>query len=687
MKPGRAFRHLASALLAALFLTPAAALEKVSLQLNWKHQFQFAGYYAAIEKGYFRDAGFEVSLRELPAGGDPVAAVLKGQADYGVAASELALHRGQGKPVLALAVIVQHSPLVLLANRRRIASIDALSDSRIMLMPHESELFAYLKREGIERYTAVPHSFEPADLIAGKVDAISGYATDEPFLLRQQGFPYVAYAPKAAGIDFYGDTLFTLGSRARAQPAEVQAFRDAALRGWNYAMAHPEEIADLILSRYSTRHSRAHLLFEATELRRLMQPDLIEIGQMSATRWQQIAMTYAELGMLPAGFSIDGLMLPPGPRGTPAWVWPALGLAALLLLMVTVAAAHYARLTRRLTREIDSREAAEAALRASEERYRRLAEQSQDVIWTVDLATRRFTYVSPAVEKVRGYKPEEVIGQSIDEALAPASREHVAALLEDHLRRLAAGDATAMSATAEIEQLHKDGSPVHAEVVASFLLDESGQPVAMLGIARNNAERRAAEAELRMVNDRLLQQLQEIGQLQEALKEQASRDSLTGCFNRRYLDETLERELWRARREGYPLAVVILDLDHFKLINDTYGHLAGDEALRVLAERLRADIRHEDVLCRYGGEEFVILMPRMPLVVAAERAERWRASIAAIRVRFGSFELHFTTSAGVAAYPDHARMPDDLMQCADDALYQAKNAGRNRVVVFAQPTA
>jgi len=684
MSPGATFRSLFVALLAVALPLTAGALEKVVLQLNWKHQFQFAGYYAAVAKGYFRAAGFDVELRELPDGGDPVAIVLAGQADFGVAASELALHRGLGKPVVALAVIVQHSPLVLLANRRRVPTIDALAERRIMLLPHETELQVYLRRQGVTRHTAVPHSFNPVDLIAGKVDAISGYSTDEPFLLRQQGFPYVAFSPKEAGIDFYGDTLFATAERVKERPAAIAAFRAAALRGWQQAMSHPEEIADLILSRYSQRHTRDHLLFEAAEMRRLMQPDLVDIGQMSAARWQQIGMAYAEVGMLPKDFSLAGLIWDDEPRRLPAWVWPALALTGLLLMMVTTSAAHYARLSRRLSAEMDSRAAAEAALRASEERYRRLAEQSKDVIWTVDLETLRFTYISQAIESARGYKPEEVIGQPMADSLSAESFARVMALLDEHRQRLLAGDATAISGMAEIEQVHKDGSLVPAEVMASFLLDDSGTPVALLGIARNNAERRAAEAQLRAANERLQQQLDEIGQLQEALREQAIRDSLTGCFNRRYLDETLERELWRARREGYPLAVVILDLDHFKQINDTYGHLAGDEVLRVLAERLRTDIRHEDVLCRYGGEEFVILMPRMPLSIAAERAERWRASIAAIRVRFGSFELRFTSSAGVAAYPDHARMPDDLMHCADLALYQAKENGRNRVVVFAQ---
>ncbi|MFZ2266109.1 MAG: diguanylate cyclase [Azonexus sp.] len=676
-------------LLAFLFLVltllPAQALEKVRVQLNWKHQFQFAGYYAAIEKGYFRAAGFEVSLQELPAGGDPVQAVLHGDADFGVAASELALHRGQGHPVVALAVIVQHSPLVLLANRRKIPSIDALSEQRIMLLPHEAELLAYLKREGVDSFVTVPHSFELADLVSGKVDAMSAYVTDEPFLLRQQNFPYLAYAPSATGINFYGDTLFTTERRVRSSAAAVRAFREAALKGWEYAMANPGEVAELIIERYSTRHSKAHLLFEAAEMKRLMQPELVEIGQMSATHWQQIGQTYAELGMLPANFSLDGLLYESEPRRLPAWVWPAFVAGGLVILGAALMAWYFARLNRRLSKEILTRQATEQALGDSEERYRRLAEQSKDVIWTLDLASRRFTYMSPAVERARGFSVAEAMQQSLEQALMPASYERAMGLLQEHLQRLQAGDTTAISAMFEIDQPHKGGGVVSSEVVASFMLDADGRPVAILGVSRDISERREVEAQLRAANERLQNQLKEIEHLQVTLQEQAIRDSLTGCFNRRYLDETLERELSRARREGYPLALVILDLDHFKLINDTYGHQAGDEALKELAQRLHADIRQEDVLCRYGGEEFIVLMPRMPLAVAAQRAESWRQAIADIRVHFGNFELKFTTSAGVAAYPEHGKMADKLTQAADLALYLAKHEGRNRVEIYVPP--
>jgi diguanylate cyclase (GGDEF)-like protein/PAS domain S-box-containing protein len=666
----------------ALLLGPAHALERVVLQLNWKHQFQFAGYYAAIDKGYFRDAGFEVSLRELDAGHDPVQTVLGGEADFGVAASELALHRAKGEPVVALATIVQNSPLVLLVNRRKVTSIDALNGGRIMLTPHETELFAYLRREGIANYTAVAHSFDPKDLISGRVDALSAYLTDEPYVLREAGFPYLALNPSAVGIHFYGDTLFTSEARARGSAARVRAFRAAAIQGWAYAMAHPDEVADLILKKYSTRHTREHLLFEANELKRLMQPELVEIGQQSAARWQQIAQTYAELEMLPENYSIAGLIFEAEERKLPSWFGLALTGAIMLIVAVAIAALYFARLTRSLSREMITRRVFERALRTSEERYRQLAEHSKDVIWTLDLATRRFTYVSPSIEGARGFTPEEVVSQPLSAALQPESYARIVAMLDDHLRRIEAGDQSALSAMTEVEQPHKNGGTVFSEIVASFLLDAEGKPQTILGVSRDITERRRVEAQLREANDKLRGQLEEIENLHVALQEQAIRDSLTGCFNRRYLDETLERELSRSRREGYPLSLVILDLDHFKQINDTYGHQAGDQALVVLADTLRADIRHEDVLCRYGGEEFIILMPHMPLATAAERAEAWRQKIADIRVPFGKFELTFTTSAGVAAYPDHGKTPDELSQSADLALYLAKNSGRNRVVVF-----
>jgi ABC-type nitrate/sulfonate/bicarbonate transport system substrate-binding protein len=362
MLPGFPFKLIQCLTLAAALLLAALPLhaqdllpaEKVVLQLKWKHQFQFAGYYAALKKGYYRDAGFIVDIREAQDGVDPVESVLKGEADYGIGASELVLHRAQGRPVVVLAVILQHSPLALIARGGRLQTVHELDGKRIMLLPQETELYAYLQRENLprSRIIEVRHSFSTDDLVKGRVDALSGYTTDEPFVLKQLGLSYTLFSPRASGIDFYGDTLFTSEAMIARDPQRVIAFREASLRGWQYAMDHPEEIADLILERYGKRHSREHLLFEAAEMRRLMQPHLIRIGHINPGRWQGIAAVYAEFGMLPAKHSLDGFIFDETTPRDLSRLYRGLAAALLIAALVTLFAWRQVVFNRRLRGEV-----------------------------------------------------------------------------------------------------------------------------------------------------------------------------------------------------------------------------------------------------------------------------------------------------------------------------------------------
>jgi len=170
--------------------------------------------------------------------------------------------------------------------------------------------------------------------------------------------------------------------------------------------------------------------------------------------------------------------------------------------------------------------------------------------------------------------------------------------------------------------------------------------------------------------------------LQETLSHQAIIDHLTGLFNRRYLGETLEREMRRSKRKDAPLALIMLDLDHFKRFNDTYGHEAGDNLLRALGIFLKNHIRQEDVPCRYGGEEFVLILPETTLAVALKRAEEIREKVPQLPVnQRGQLLESATVSLGVAIFPDHGATGEELLRAADDAMYQAKRGGRDRVVV------
>jgi diguanylate cyclase (GGDEF)-like protein len=199
-------------------------------------------------------------------------------------------------------------------------------------------------------------------------------------------------------------------------------------------------------------------------------------------------------------------------------------------------------------------------------------------------------------------------------------------------------------------------------------------------VLRDVTDRYRAESELRDANQRLAAQLADIAALEASVREQAMRDSLTGLYNRRYLDETLPRELARAERSNEPLAVVLVDLDRFKGLNDRHGHAAGDEVLRELGRLLRANTRKSDITCRYGGEEFLIVMPATDIATAVERASHLRGAFERTSFRKAAAGVTCTLSAGVAVFPEHATTHDGLLAAADLALYAAKAAGRDRVV-------
>ncbi len=339
-------------------------LEKVTLQLKWRHQFQFAGYYAAIAQGYYREAGLEVRLAEAEPGQDPVEAVLAGRAEFGVGTSELVLLRARGRPVVALAAIFQHSPLVLLARRTaEVDDLQALHDRPIMIEPQSAELFAYFKHEGVDpaKLRIEHHTFGVGDLIEGRVAAMSAYETDEPYLLREAKMDFLVFTPRAGGIDFYGDNLFTTEEQIRRHPGRVGRFREASLRGWEYALAHPEEMLELILRDFGARKSREHLMFEAERTAQLMHPGLIEVGHMNPGRWRHIADTYAEFGMVPRDFDLTGFLYDPNPRPDLRWVYWTLGGAAVLLAALLGWILPLVRLNRRLRAAKEAAEAADMA--------------------------------------------------------------------------------------------------------------------------------------------------------------------------------------------------------------------------------------------------------------------------------------------------------------------------------------
>jgi diguanylate cyclase (GGDEF)-like protein/PAS domain S-box-containing protein len=307
----------------------------------------------------------------------------------------------------------------------------------------------------------------------------------------------------------------------------------------------------------------------------------------------------------------------------------------------------------------------EAALRTNEKTLRELRESEakfhglvdQSLVGIAIVRDGRFSHANPKLASIFGYSVDEILQLGALDVVA--DNEHP--LAEEYIRKGLAGET--QDAPFVFHGRRKDGTQVHIEVAISGM-SVGGKP-ALIAVLTDISERVQAETDVRMLN--------------EQLREMACHDALTGLFNRRYLEDTFERELIRAARLDRPVSVVMGDLDHFKAVNDTYGHQAGDEVLREFGRLLRLHARGSDIYCRYGGEEFLLVLPDMTEETACERAEQLRMAIAAAPILYGESSIRVTASFGVATFPQHGNTGDDLIAAADDALYTAKESGRDQI--------
>jgi len=289
-------------------LHPKNEIEKVTLQLKWFHQFQFAGYYAAQEKGFYREVGLDVNFIERSSEINVVKQVVSGVAQYGIEDSGLLVPYANGEPIKAFAAIFQHSPFIFASKQSSgIVSPYEMVGKRIMfdsvngVGADEVPLRALFAEYGItaDKYTHIKPSFNNTDLIQDKVDVMSGYITNLPYFFEQQGIKINIINPLNYGIDFYGDLLFTSEQELQHHPGRAQRFRKASLKGWQYALDHPEEIIQLIHNKYHAKPSLDLLRYEAKQVKKLILTDSIPLGEIKPARLKQVANIHAQLKLAP----------------------------------------------------------------------------------------------------------------------------------------------------------------------------------------------------------------------------------------------------------------------------------------------------------------------------------------------------------------------------------------------------
>ena len=283
----------------------AKGLEKVSLQLVWLDQFQFAGYYVAKEKGFYKDVGLKVELKPFKYRLNTTTEVTQNRATYGVGRSSLIIDKYNGAKIKLLSAVFQSSPLILLAMKNsNIRTIKDFVGKKIMSTDDATMTAALTamiehKNVSLSMMTEIKHTFNIQDLIDNNTDLMASYTSNEPFILEQKGLEYTIFDPKDYGFDFYSDILFTSEDEIKHHKQRTIHFKNASLKGWTYAFNHIEETVDLILKKYNKQNkSRKSLIFEAQKLKELAYFNNVKLGNIDIHKIQRIYDVYNVTGLL-----------------------------------------------------------------------------------------------------------------------------------------------------------------------------------------------------------------------------------------------------------------------------------------------------------------------------------------------------------------------------------------------------
>jgi diguanylate cyclase (GGDEF)-like protein/PAS domain S-box-containing protein len=432
-----------------------------------------------------------------------------------------------------------------------------------------------------------------------------------------------------SGIDFYGDNFFTLEHQLQKYPHRVDAFKEATLRGWRYAMQHPDEIVRLIYDRYSQRHSIEHLQFEAQAMRNLMQPELIDAGYMNIGRWQQIAQTYHELGLLPEHFDVTTMLYFPHSATDFEQLkiklyYAAAGLSLLTLLSV-ILFRFYRTVSINEARLNTMFDHAPLSMIVLDEKNRIQgwnAEAEKTFLWcTQDILGKSVMVIVPLTER-----------PAVEKVLATVHKEHIICPHQNI-------------------NLKKDGSEILCEWLNAPFKSKLDQSNFIICMARDITEK---------------------NRLEKTLKHAAHYDNLTSLPNRALILEKLKQSLETAARQKTKLAILFLDLNGFKAVNDVLGHEAGDELLIIIAKRLPYTIRESDYVGRLGGDEFLIILQDIGSLKNAQMIADQVHKLVCQPCVIKDEVITIGVSIGISLYPDDSTEINSLIHQADKKMYQSK---------------
>ena len=748
-----------------------APLEKVSVMLQWKHQFEFAGFYAAIEKGYYQDAGLEVQLIEPEGLQSPTEKVLDGTVNYAVAGSSATLEYLEGQPIVLLANFFKRSPLAIVAQ----PDIKTPQDlkGRTMMAPLQSgfkevSLLAMLKHFGVtlDMIDFKTPNYQLQSFLDKEVDAFVIFTTNELFDLEKLDIPFTLLDPIQYGFSDYDVNLITTQKEWSEFPERSQRFKEATIKGWQYALNHPTEVIDWILEKYNSQNkTREHLMYEARATHQVMLPELYPIGSIDLQRLNLTGRTLRENGLLAPEIVLDFENFISNHQIAKRFFSPlevdyirdkrVVTICADPSWMpfeqivegkhVGMSADYYDLISKKtgLRFELVPTTSWAQSLEFAEQRKcdllslametperKKYMNFTQPVLnLPLVLATKADELFIDDLTKVlnrplgivKGYAYYEILKakypdiqlltvNSIDEGLEKVRRGELFGMIDSSA---AVGYAIQQGFVGELIIAGKfdehwtlgfgvrNDDPLLLEVLKTSInkiTQDEKREIYNKWVSVVFKEEIDYELVVKILvsafiillfliyhlsaQRRMVKQLSaanlEINTMNKTLEKLAVTDYLTQVSNRSEIDRELLNTWHLYQRYQTPFSVLLLDIDHFKTVNDELGHLEGDKVLVAVANALKYHVRETDMVGRWGGEEFVVICPSTHADDARMLAEKLRQEVE--NLTFEKLQT-LTISIGVAEASPLITELDQLIKHADDALYRAKKHGRNQVYV------
>ena len=733
-------------------------LEKVSLQLDWKYQFEFAGFIMAKEKGFYKDVGLDVELREYEEGIDIVDSVLSKQSNYGIYNSSVVISDGKLKPTILMATYYQKSPLVYITSKD-IKQPSDLVGKTIMGTTDElrySSLALMLDHFFVNNKNAkfLEHSFNINDFIENKVDAMSAFRTNQLFELNQQNIEYNVIDPADYGFSMSAVNLFTSYSEALSHPERSRNFIKASNKGWAYALAHTEETIALIYNHYSKLKSLDALAYEADITKKMMLLDFFDIGVTNKELTIRAIKQFQYSGLLADNekfgtFIFEDALREAGYGGMftdeqlhylenkkelhlcvdPDWMPfesikddEHIGITADVIskfrmqlpipITLTPTKDWSGTLLMAKTRQCDILSLAANTMERS--KYMNFTRPYIDL--PVVLATKMDTLyiddIAQVKDKKLGIVKNYAIGIQLRKKIPDINIVDVASIT-DGLARVESGELFGY-----IDNLMVIADSIQKDFTGMLKISSRLDENVKLAMASRNDEpqlneildelvKNLSEAELQasynkwvaaVANDQpfdygyawkllviiililsgYIFHYIKLKQLNASLLTLSITDKLTGLYNRVKTDQVIIEKKAELDRYGNELSVILLDIDFFKSINDNYGHLMGDSVLIEFAQIIKQNIRNTDYVCRWGGEEFLIVCANTGSKEAMLLANKL---LDKIRTHSFSGVKSITASAGVNCF-SRDKSIEATVYDADQALYQSKENGRDRATSF-----